>query len=72
MWIREKSKIANGMLTCGNEDIPLDPFWTKSVGGDREERDKKERKERKKEKEREKLYLLSKFLSDRTIGFRRS
>ena len=49
-WIREKSKRANGVLTCGNEDIPPDPSWTKSVGRDREKRDKKEREERKKEK----------------------
>ena len=50
---KRKSKRANGVLTCGNEDIPLDPPWTKFCGGRanwREGRKEGEKREKKKVK----------------------
>ena len=55
-----------------SEDIPLDPSWTKSMGWDRGKGKKKERGERMKEKYRQKLYLYSRFLGDRTVGLGQS
>ena len=45
--------------------LSLDPSWTKPVGWER-------RKEGEEKIEREKLYLLSKFPGDQTVGFWRS
>ena len=58
-WIREKSKRANGMLTCGNEDIPPEPSWTKSVGWDREKRETRKKKEGGRRRSKERSSTLS-------------
>ena len=52
-WIREIQKRANGVLTCGNEDIPLDFGPNNSVGGGKGggRRERKEREKREKKKE---------------------
>ena len=56
------------MLTCGNEDIPLD-FGPKNFV----EKEKGEEGGGKKRIWRiEKLHLLSSFSGDRMVGFRRS
>ena len=73
-WIREIQKRANGVLTCGNENIPLDFGPNNSVGGGKGWGEKKEKKEKieRRRRRREKLHLLSSFPGDRTVGFRRS
>ena len=58
---KENPKRANGVLTCGNEDIPLDfgpnNSMEKEIGGRKKE--KKERKEREKEgRERSSTFSL--------------
>ena len=65
-------KRANGVLTCGNEDIPLDFGPNNSMGGgkggggrERKEREKRERRRRR----REKLHILFSFSGDQTVGF---
>ena len=62
-------KRVNGVLTCGNEDIPLD-FGPNSSVEEKEEGEEEGGKRR--IRRREKLHLLSSFSDDRTVGFRRS
>ena len=57
------------MLTCGNEDNPLD-FGPNNLVEEKEEGEEEGRKRR--IRRREKLHLLSSFSGNRTVGFRRS
>ena len=67
-WIRE-SKLQNGGLTCGMRgQVLLTKFSQLVLGEEKGERNEGEEEEE--EEARERVYLLSRFLGDRSVGSR--